>query len=338
MTIVSTGPVEPIAEELLSPFGEFIVARDAARDTILALIGDATALIVRGDATIDRAMIGSARHLRVIGRTGSGYNNVDIHAATERGIPVVYAPGVGARAVAEGTMAFILALAKRIGHWDEQTKAGNWASRDYDRPKDLYGASLGIIGFGTIGQMVARLACPFEMEILASDPFADPALAAELGVRIVDLDELIRRSQIISVHAPFTAETRGMINRQRIAMMPRGAILVNMARGGLIESLEVIQEGLESGQLAGVGLDVFDPEPPDHTHPIFRMDACLTAPHVLGVTDGAMRRICKSMAEDMAAVLEGREPRWVVNPEALQSGRGLSAAPARASVDGPGGH
>lgn len=331
MLTVSTGPVEQIAIDILSRFGGFRVAPDLSREALLELVREATALVVRGDATADAELIARAPQLRVIGRTGAGYNNVDVAEATRRGIPVIYVPGAGSRAVAEGTMTFLLALFKRLPHWDRQTKAGNWGCRNTDRPADLEGATLGILGFGRIGQLVATLAAPFRMEILAHDPCADAPRAAELGVRLVGLDELFARSRAVTIHAPLTPETKGIVNRQRIALMPRGGVVINMARGGLVESMDALLEPLESGHLLGVGLDVFEPEPPDHHHPIFRHPGCLVAPHVLGVTEGAMYKICESMAEDMAAVLRGDTPRHVVNREAL-GGSARTAAGAAAEA------
>jgi D-3-phosphoglycerate dehydrogenase len=156
---------------------------------------------------------------------------------------------------------------------------------------------------------------PFNMRILAYDPYASRDRARELGVELVSLEEMLPQSDFISLHVPVTPETRGLINRRTMMLIKRGACLINIARGGLVESLDLLVEALESGALEGVGLDVFDPEPPDFGHPLFRQPNCLTSPHALAMTTGAMFKVFKSMAEDVAAVLNGNRPRFVVNPE-----------------------
>jgi D-3-phosphoglycerate dehydrogenase len=315
--IAATGPVDPIAAEILAPFGEIVTAANTSMQSLLPLLKGAVALIVRGDGLANASIIEAATDLKVIGRTGVGHDNVDIAAATRRGIPVVFTPGASDRAVAEGALALMLALCKNLSYWDRQLKQGNWQSRHQSRPRDLDGATLGIIGFGRIGQMLAALVRPFNMTTVAYDPYVSAGKAEALGARRVDLDVLLRNSDFISLHAALTDETRGLINRERLALVKPGAYLINLARGGIVASLDVLYQALQEGRLAGVGLDVFDPEPPDVSHPIFKLPNCLASPHALAMSEGAMKRIFSSMAEDMAAVLRGERPRFVVNPEVL---------------------
>ena len=206
----------------------------------------------------------------MIGRTGVGYDNVDIAAATARKVPVIYIPGAGSRAVAEAAMTFMLALCKMLPFWDRQLKTGNWKSRLEAQGRDLDGHRLGIIGLGRIGQLLAEMARPFNMDIVVFDPFVAPERAAEVGAKLVELDELFSTADFVSIHCPPTPENIGLVNRKTLARMKRGAYLVNLSRGSLVESLDVLDEALASGQLAGVGLDVFDPAPPDVKHPIFK--------------------------------------------------------------------
>jgi D-3-phosphoglycerate dehydrogenase / 2-oxoglutarate reductase len=313
--IVGTGPLDDVAANLLRPFGEIVVPSKADEESLLAIIPHAVGLIVRGGGTATATLIREAKKLRVIGRSGSGYDSVDIVAATKRKIPVVFAPGLGARAVAEAAVAFMFALSKNIPYWDRQVKCGNWTSRFESRPGDLDGATLGIVGLGNIGQHLVRMIVPFGVTVLVFDPYVESATAAELGVRLTSLETLIASSDFISLHAPQTPETIGMINRDLLRKVKPGAFLINLARGALIENLDILYETLQDGRLAGVGLDVFEPEPPDESHPIFKLDNCLTSPHVLGTSHGAMQEVFRSMAEDMVAVLSGRRPRFVVNPE-----------------------
>lgn len=313
-TVLCTGPISEEAAALLAPFGDVVVAPDGGEATLMGLLGTAVGLVVRGDAITARALT-AAPGLRVIGRSGAGYNNVDIAAATARKIPVVYTPGVNAHAVAEASLAMMLALCKHLIHWDRQLKAGQWSSRNDLRNEDLFEQPLGIVGFGNVGRALAGKALALGMTVMAHDPYADAAAARGMGVTLTDLDDLFARSKFISLHAAVTQENQGMIDRRRLALCRRGTYLVNLARGELVESLDVLHDALNNGTLAGVGLDVFAPEPPDVRHPIFTHPCCLTAPHALGMTRNVMNKIFRQMAGDMAAVLRGERVKNVVNPQ-----------------------
>lgn len=305
--LLSTGPLLPLVEEILAPHGELVIT-NGRRESLELHLPDAIALIVRGDTKIDAALIEAGPKLRAIARTGVGYDNVDVVAAQRRNIPVLYTPGVTARPVAEAAMACMLTLVKRIRYWDDRMKAGDWQSRFTGITGDLDGSTLGIVGFGAIGRTVAELAQPFAMRVLAFDPYAPPSPLAEL----VTLERLLTESDIITLHAPLTPETRAIVNAETIQRIKRGAFLINLARGGLIDSLDTVLSALESGHLAGAALDVFEPEPPDFAHPIFRHPNCLTAPHSLGTSKKATERIHRTMAEDLATLLSGGQPRHVV--------------------------
>ena len=314
--IVCTGPIHNVAIDILRPHGEIVIASAFREEELLPLLDGAIGLVVRGvEGSVSARVINAAPDLKVIGRSGVGYDNVDISAATAREIPVIYTPGVNARAIAEAAIALIFALCKKVFFWDRQLKLGNWNSRFRNQPGDLDGATLGIIGFGRIGQMLAELIRPFNVTILAYDPYVSNERARQLETELVDLDALLERSDFISIHAALTPETQGLINRARLQHIKPGAYIVNLARGGLVESLDVLYEALQSGKLGGVGLDVFQPEPPDVSHPVFQLPNCVTSPHALGLTPQAMTKIFESMANDMAAVFKGESPRHVVNPE-----------------------
>ena len=316
--IACSAPIDQIAIDILQPLGEFTIAPDHREASLIKAVKDADALILRGGAVGNAKVILAGERLKVIGRPGIGYESVDIETATARRIPVVYVPAAGARTVAEGAATLIIALCKRIVQWDQECKRGNWDSRYQSKPGDLDGATLGIIGLGNSGQVLAQLMRPFNTRILAYDPYASRDRAQELGVELVSLEEMLPRSDFVSLHVPVTAETRGLINSRTLKLIKRGACLVNIARGGLVESLDLLVEALQSGALAGVGLDVFEPEPPDFNHPLFRQPNCLTTPHALAMSTGAMFKVFKSMAEDVAAVLKGNRPRFVVNPEVFR--------------------
>src|ERR1700733_7428285 len=252
--ILTSGPIDEAAIEILKPYGEIVVAPSPREDCMLRFLPEAVGLVIRGGGPASGKMIRAAPRLKVIGRSGVGYETVDVPAATERRIPVIYTPGLGARAVAEASVAYMLALVKNLAAWDSRVKQGNWQSRFTSRPGDLFGSTLGIVGFGSIGQFLSRLVSSFEMKVLAYDPYVSRERAAALGGTLTTLDELLRLSDFISIHAPLTPETAGLINRESLRQVKRGAYLINLARGGLIESMDVLLEALTDGRLAGVGL------------------------------------------------------------------------------------
>jgi phosphoglycerate dehydrogenase-like enzyme len=317
LTIACSGPIGEVAIEILNPYGDIVVAQDSSEEALLRILQGAVGLILRGDGIGSARVIETASELKVIGRSGVGYDNVDIQAVNARKIPVIITPGANSQAVAEAALTFMLVLCKKMIHWDTQLKQGNWRSRFEQSSGDLEGATLGIIGFGRIGRKLAELIRTFSMTVLAYDPFVTKEAAGALDVELVELDELLTRSDFVCIHALLNENTRGLINETRLSLMKPGSFLINLARGAIIESLDVLYAALTNGLLAGVGLDVFDPEPPDINHPIFKLDNCLTSPHAICMSTRAMYRSFKMMAEDMAAVLDGRQPRFAANPEVL---------------------
>jgi D-3-phosphoglycerate dehydrogenase / 2-oxoglutarate reductase len=292
--IVATGPVHPVAEEILGPI---------STGDWRAQLAEAEALIVRGDAVVTAVEIASAPKLRVIGRSGVGIDNVDLAAAAERGIPVVIAPGAAARAVAEGALALALALLKRLPELGAAVRAGDWAARDRIDLPDIDGATMGIVGYGRIGRELGDLARALGMHVLAHDPLVDEAATP--------LDVLFANADAVSLHAPLTEETRGLVGPDLLAQAKRGLVFVNTARGALVSSLDDLLAALESGRLGGVGLDVFDEEPPDPSHPLFAHPRVLVTPHALGLTRGAREAVFRAMAEGVAAALRGEPPQTV---------------------------
>lgn len=314
--IVLTAPVNQSAVDMLGQVAVVELSSSPDEETMMGLLENTIGLVARGEGRVTRKMIEACPSLRVIGRPGSGYDSVDIVAASERRIPVVFAP-VGAFAVAEGALALLMTLVKKLPTCDRCVKANQWQKRYEFATGDMAGHTLGIVGLGKIGSHLAKLAQPFGMTILGYDLLVNPDDARRIGVQMLSLDDLLSQSDYISLHVPLTSQTRGLINRDSIARMKRGAILVNTSRGAVVESLDVLAEGLENGQLGAVGLDVFPTEPPDVSHRIFANPNCICAPHVVGVSDLAMERICQTMAQGMIDVLNRRKPPFCVNPEVL---------------------
>jgi D-3-phosphoglycerate dehydrogenase / 2-oxoglutarate reductase len=315
--IISTAPIDQIAIDILGQVAEVEIAASPDEKTVLDMVDGAVGIVCRGEGRVTARLIEAAPALRVIGRPGAGFDAVDVAKATARGIPVIYAP-VGSFAVAEGALALLLALVKKVVLCDTLVKSGQWNKRYEISTRDMTGCTLGIIGLGRIGSHLARLVQPFEMTVLGYDPIVNEVQLRIEGVKPVSLEELLARSDFISVHVPLNEETQGLINRRTVALMKPGAMLINTARGGVVESLDVLAEALESGRLGAVALDVFPAEPPDTSHPIFRHPNFVCAPHLAGVSEIAMDRIYRSMASDMVAVLEGRQPKYCVNPAVLR--------------------
>ncbi len=311
--VVATGSVHECAQRILEGAARVVLAEDEALFKRLA--PEAVGFIVRGDTRLDCGTIHAAARLKVIGRSGIGVDNVDLTAATARGIPVIVTPNVGVDAVAEGTFAMLLTLVKRLRELDSLTRAGRWRERNSVLPGDLAGCVLGAVGMGRIGRRVVELGRAFGMSVLVADPFLAAGEIEESGAEAVSLGGLFARSDHITLHAPLLPSTRGMITAELLASAGPGAVLVNLARGGLIESYEALASALASGALAAVGLDVFEPEPPDLTHPLFEHPRVLLSPHALGQTVKSREAIFTAMSRDMRAVLEGGRPKSLANPE-----------------------
>lgn len=318
-SIAATGPLPAWARELFSPYTLLFsdqFTREAVRSRMSPQV---VGILARGPVLIDAEMMGAASNLRVIGRAGVGYDTVDVAEASRRGVPVVYTPGAMARAVAEHTLSLMLAAAKNLPHWRQVLLEGEWRDRYRRRNLDLQGATVGIVGYGRIGRQVRKLLAPFDCKVLVNGPNLAPGDMAAEDVESVSLLELLASSHIVSLHAPLNRETRGLINSENIGSFKPGSILVNLGRGALVESHDLLYEALETGRLRAVALDVFLDEPPDRSHPLFRHPNAVLTPHVGSATLGAQRGVLKTVAGDMMAVLEGRRPTEenLVNPGVL---------------------
>jgi phosphoglycerate dehydrogenase-like enzyme len=310
MRIIATAEVPAVAREAFAPLGEIEVCPLGAGPAL----GEAEVLIVRG-TRLDAEALESAAALRAIARTGAGCDNIDVEAATRRGIPIVYAPGVGSQAVAEGTVALIFAAAKHLRELAAVVHDAAWPSRYEFAGLDLDGACLGIVGFGSIGRRVARLCRALGMRVIAHDP----ALAgyAQVEAELVTLDELVARADVISLHCELTEATRGLFDRALLARVKPGAVLVNVARGEVVESEEALVEALASGRLSAVALDVFPSEPPDPGHPLYADPRVICTPHTVGLTARWNEQVFHSLARGVDSVLSGGLPGNVLNLEAL---------------------
>ena len=265
-------------------------------------LGDADALFVRSAVKVNADVLAKAPKLRVIGRAGVGVDNVDLPAATAAGVLVMNTPGGNAVAVAEHTLGFMLCMARSIPQASASTKSGKWEKKKF-MGAELRGKTLGILGLGYIGQEVAKRARGFEMKIIASDPYANPKVAADLGVSLVSLDDLYAQSDYITLHVAITKETNKMLNDAAFAKMKTGVRIVNCARGELVDG-EALTRAIQCGKVAGASIDVFETEPPPAGDPLLALETVLATPHIGGSTGEAQEIVGVRIVEQVVEYLQ----------------------------------
>ncbi len=306
-------PMHEAGTSLLHRHGSVSVAPAVDEETLVSLVRDADAIVIRANGKVNRAVIEAAPRLKVIGRHGVGLENIDVAAATERGIWVVYTPEANSESVAEHFVLLVVALSKRFLESDQDLRAGKWNVRYEYIGRELFGKTLGVVGFGRIGRSTARICHHgFGMRVLYHDAVAaPPEVEAETEARRLSLEELLRTADYVSLNLPLVPETRHIIGRDQIRMMKPTAYLCNLGRGPLWDEKAVL-EALEHKWIAGAGTDVFEEEPTAQDNPLFRHRNFLCTPHMAAHTEEAMRRM-SLVAEDVVAVLQGKEPRWPAN-------------------------
>jgi phosphoglycerate dehydrogenase-like enzyme len=277
---------------------------------LVELLDGVSAAIVSTDP-FDAGVLGRARGLRVIARVGVGTDSIDVAAATRHGVAVCITPGANAATTADHAVALMLAALRRIPEHDRAVRAGRWPRGQEATPWELSGATIGLVGYGTIGRLVARRLDGFAVRILA----ADPEPPDDDGVEAAELEDLLRASHVVSLHAPLTPATAGLMDRRRIGLMRRDAVLVNTARGGLIDEPALI-DALEAGRIRAAGLDVFADEPPVSLR-LLRLPNLILTPHVGGVSDRSVAEMTRQATAAVLAVLDGGLPEGLVNPAVL---------------------
>lgn len=287
------------------------VAKKMPRAELLAQIGDYDALIVRSETKVDATVIEAGKKLRIIGRAGIGVDTIDVGAATHRGIIVMNTPQANTIATCEHTIAMMLALVRNIPQADASLRRGEW-TRSKFMGAQLLGKTLGVIGFGRIGTQVARRAQAFGMEVIAYDPYVSEEAARANKIALVELDELLARSDIVTLHSSLNPGSRRLLDAAAIARMKTGARVVNVARGALVDA-DALCEALASGKLAGAALDVFEEEPPPADHPLFKLPNVVVTPHLGASTVEAQRDVSIQIAEQILDALHEREVRNAVN-------------------------
>jgi D-3-phosphoglycerate dehydrogenase len=319
--ILIADPVAPEGVEMLRAVGDVDVNTGLAPDALIALIGGYEALVVRSETKVTRQVIEAAKKLVAIGRAGVGVDNIDLAAATERGVVVVNAPQGNTVAAAEHTIALLMALARHIPQADASMRSGKWARKDFVGT-ELRGKTLGVVGLGPIGSEVARRGLGLEMRVVANDPFVPEERVRSLGAEPVTFEELLATSDFITVHVPLTPSTKGMIGAEQFARMKDGVRILNVARGGIVDELALAQ-AVKAGKVAGAAIDVFTAEPISADNPLLGDPRIITTPHLGASTAEAQERVALDVAEQIVDILAGRPARYAVNapmlaPEALQ--------------------
>jgi D-3-phosphoglycerate dehydrogenase len=324
MRILVAEPLAREGVELLRAHHEVDERPGLSRDELCAAIAEYDALVVRSQVQVDRELIAAGRRLVVIGRAGVGVDNVDLDAATQAGITVVNAPTGNTIAAAEHTLALLFGLARRIAAADASVRRGEW-KRSQFVGTELRGKVLGIVGLGKIGQAIAHRAGALEMTVIGVDPYVSAEQAALHGIELTELDELLRRADVITVHVPLGRSTRGLIGRDALAKMKPGALLLNVARGGVVDEVAVAT-ALVEGQLGGAGIDVFEQEPPTGS-PLLESPNTVLTPHLGASTEEAQVLVAEEVADQVLDVLAGRPARYAVNAPLLTPETAKAIAP-----------
>jgi D-3-phosphoglycerate dehydrogenase len=299
--VLVTDGLAPVGVDHLRKEGlEVEVIPTLAEADLCARLRGVHALIVRSATRVTRPVIEAATDLVVVGRAGAGVDNIDVDAATERGVIVMNTPGSNTIAVAEHTIALLLAQARNVPQAHGALKNGQWEKSRF-AGIEVYNKTLGIVGLGRIGSEVARRALGLGMKVITYDPYLTRDAAQRLGVESVELAELLQRSDFISVHTPLTADTRGLLGESQLALMKPGVRLINCARGGVIDET-ALAEAIRAGRVAGAALDVFETEPLPAGHPLLSLDRVVVTPHLAASTAEAQSTVSLAIAEQVAAV------------------------------------
>ncbi|MCC2612560.1 C-terminal binding protein [Neorhizobium sp. Rsf11] len=305
--------VEPEQLAYLEGLGaEFIEKTLLTEEALIAEAKDAEALMVLREPITAR-VLSELKNLKVIGRFGVGLDSIDVEAATQAGVQVTYVPDSNIDEVSTHALALILSLARKLKVYDSAVRQGRWLAMDdgagITRPSEQI---LGLIGFGQIGRLTAAKARAFGYEIIAYDPYISAERISATGARPVSLDELFAQADFISLHIPATPETRKIISAEALNKMKKGAYVINVSRGGLVDEA-ALAEAIQSGHIAGAGIDTFEKEPPAPDNPLLALDQVIVSPHAAHYSTQSYTEVRSKVFADVAAVLRGEKPRYPVN-------------------------
>jgi D-3-phosphoglycerate dehydrogenase len=311
-------PIHNDAIERLAQEVEVLTPFTATSDEILDMLPDVQGLVLCAGFKVGADTLDVAHGLEVIGRHGAGLDIVDVEAATQNQIPVVFTPEGPTESTAEHAFLLMMAAARKLSMLDRAIRSGNFSIRDRVVGTELRGKRVGVVGFGHIGQRFAEMcASALDMQVYAFDPFVPPEKVETWGAMYRDdLVEMAREVDILSVHCPATPDTHHLINEAVMTALGSSGILINASRGQIVDEAALVRV-LEEGKIAAAGLDVYDPEPPAKDNPLFRMDNVVLTPHLASFTEEGRRRMGLMVAEDVLRVLRGEVPLYLANPEVM---------------------
>ena len=303
-------PMHQKGIDYLTEYADIAFASAWDEDVLCQEVRDISGIIIRANGGVTARIMDSAPKLKVIGRHGAGVDNIDLEAARERGIRVVNTPHAPAEAVAEHVIGCMVILSKRILESDQALRDGRWDVRYQFHAFEMKGRTLGIVGMGRIGSRVAEIAHAIKMEILYYDVVANPQVEEKFGAKKIELEEVLKLSDYITLHVPATPETKHLIDAKRLKLMKPTAILINAARGVVVDTM-ALYEALKADQLFGAAIDVFEEEPAPDDHPLFSLPNVVVTPHMAGHSEDAL--VAMSMvAKDIVRVIQGQPPEYPV--------------------------
>ena len=310
MKVLVADPIAPEGIEILKKHAEVDVKTGLKPEELISIIGEYEGLMVRSETKVTAKVIEAGKKLQVIARAGVGIDNIDVEAATQRGIVVVNAPTANTMAAAEHSVALMLALARHIPQAHDSLKSGAWKRQNFVGV-EVRNKTLGIVGLGNVGSEVARRVQGFQMRVLGYDPYVSPEHARNLRVELVPLDQIIREADFITLHLPLTPQSKNMIGAKELSIMKPTVRIINCARGGLIDE-EALDQALRDGKVAGAALDVFAQEPPKDS-PLLKNEKVIVTPHLGASTQEAQANVAIDAAEQIISVLNGQPVRYAVN-------------------------
>jgi D-3-phosphoglycerate dehydrogenase / 2-oxoglutarate reductase len=313
--VVLTRPlVNNAGRALLEQHCELVELALGEQQRIRTEIEEADAVLAIPPDRVDAELLERARALKIVASAGAGTDHIDVAAASMRGILVTSVSGIGARSVAEHAVALMLAVAKRLLWADRKTRSGEFDVRWDGGNHEIGGRTLAIVGYGAVGQELAKIcSVGFGMTVLSVNTRGAAAASSPMATA-VSLDQALRHADIVSIHLPLAPTTRGLIGRRELALMQKGAWLINTGRGGIVDE-DALLEALRAGAIGGAGVDVFATEPPPRDHPLFQLENIVVTPHLAGMTAEALVRLSKAASQDIVDGLSGRRPRGLVNVE-----------------------
>jgi len=316
MKILITDPVDPQCSEILRAEGFHVDVRTGLQPSeVQSAIPEYEALIVRSSTDVTPDIIHAGTKLKVIGRAGAGVDNIDVQAATRHGIIVMNTPGGNTISTAEHTMSLLLALARNIPQAHQSLQKGKWERKAFIGT-ELAGKTIGVLGLGKVGKEVARRCLAFDMVVLGYDPVVSREAASKLNIELLDLQQVLKRSDFVTVHTPLNEETRGLLGEETLSLCKPGVRIINCARGGIVDET-ALRKALERGHVAGAALDVYENEPPGD-NPLLQHPHVVATPHLGASTEEAQEKVAVQIAHQVADVLHGRGVSGSVNADAIQ--------------------